>query len=134
MVRMSNLLSEAKPLPDIASIEGSQRSTNGYKDAQKTTFFPPLYRLIVTTTRGVYAWDMDGVIELFRSGSEGIVAAKKLSGHGEMLAVADSQVVILHDINKGMQRSYRLKGSEVCLAIDSLSLDSLMVDRVKCAC
>ena len=52
--------------------------------------------------------------ELFHSGSGGIVAAKKLSGDDDgSLAIADSQVVILHDIKKGMQKSYRLKGSEV---------------------
>lgn len=76
--------------------------------------FPMRHRLIITTTKGVYAWGDDGVIEIFRSGSEGIVAAKKLSGDKDMLAVADSQVVVLHDIKGEAQRSYRLKGSEVC--------------------
>ena len=111
---MARLAKEARPLPDINSIESPQSSTYGKRHTQKRVFFPPTHRLIVTTTRGVYAWDMDGVTELFRSGSEGIVAARKLSGTGEMLAVADSQVVVLHDMKKGMQKSYRLKGSEVC--------------------
>ena len=110
---MSNIIPEAKPLPDTASIESSHSSANGHEHAPTISSFPLSYHLIVTTTRSVYAWDMNGVTELFRSGSEGIVAAKKLSGLSEMLAVADSQVVVLHDINKGMQRSYRLKGSEV---------------------
>ena len=114
---MSKIAIEMRPLPDTKSIEGSQRSISEDKRARKPTLFPPSYRLIVTTTRGVYAWDMDGVTELFRSGSEGIVAARKLTGHSEILAVADSQVVILHDINKGMQRSYRLKGTEVFVVL-----------------
>ena len=75
--------------------------------------FPSEYQLIVTTSQGVFAWDMLGVTELFRSGSGGIVAAKKLTNDRPSLAVADSQVVILHDAEKGMQKSYRLKGSEV---------------------
>ena len=76
--------------------------------------FPSQYRLIVTTTKGVYGWDIYGVSELFRSGSEGIVAAKKLENDKEMLAVADSQVVVLHEVKGETQKSYRLKGSEVC--------------------
>ena len=122
---MSKVITESRPLPDITSDDISERSISGHQYAGKSSFLPPSYRLIVTTSRGVYAWDMDGVTELFRSGSEGIVAAKKLSGHGEILAVADSQVVILHDIKKGMQRSYRLKGSEVRPAIGPLSKHSL---------
>lgn len=75
--------------------------------------FPPSNRLVITTTRGVYIWDVYGISKIFRSGSEGIVAAKKIASGREMLAVADSQVVVLHDIDGGMQRSYRLKGSDV---------------------
>lgn len=75
--------------------------------------FPPSNRLIITTKKGVYIWDVYGITEIFRSGSEGIVAAKKVANGSEMLAVADSQVVVLHDINRGMQRSYRLKASDV---------------------
>ena len=75
--------------------------------------FPVDYQLVVTTSRGVFAWDMLGVTELFKSGSGGIVAAKKLTGDNMSLAVADSQVVILHDVGRSIQKSYRLKSSEV---------------------
>jgi len=75
--------------------------------------FPASLQAIVTTARGVYSWTADGVKEIFHSGSGGIVAAKKTSGPGGLLAVADSQVVVLHDVKKGMQQSYRLKGTEV---------------------
>ena len=78
--------------------------------------FPPQHRLVITTTKGVYIWDVYGVTEIFRSGSEGIVAAKRVASGGEMLAVADSEVVILHEFNGGLQKSYRLKGSEVSVA------------------
>ena len=114
---MSRSVSKKRHIHDITSIDSPHSSTHGKRHAHKSSSFPSAYRLIVTTTRGVYAWDVNGVIELFHSGSEGIVAARKLSGPGEMLAVADSQVVVLHDINKGMQKSYRLKGSEVCPSI-----------------
>ena len=78
--------------------------------------FPPEHRLVITTTKGVYIWDVYGLTEIFRSGSEGIVAAKRVASGGEMLAVADSEVVILHEFNGGLQKSYRLKGSEVSIA------------------
>ncbi|KAL2038281.1 hypothetical protein N7G274_008930 [Stereocaulon virgatum] len=74
--------------------------------------FPAQHHLVVTTTRGVYTWDAHGVTEIFRSGSEGIVAAKRFTSGSEMLAVADSHVVVLHEFKSGLQRSYRLKGSE----------------------
>lgn len=76
--------------------------------------FPKDHHLIVTTVRGVYSWDADGITLLFRSGSGGIMAAKKATNDSNILAVADGQVVILHDLKRGMQkRSYRLKGSDV---------------------
>lgn len=78
--------------------------------------FPPQHRLVITTTKGVYIWDVYGLTEIFRSGSKGIVAAKRVASGGEMLAVADSEVVILHEFNGGLQKSYRLKGSEVSVA------------------
>ncbi len=96
--------------------------------------FPKSHHLIVTTAKGVFAWDNHGVKEIFRSGSEGIVAAKKANNGSGLLAVADSQVVVLHDINKGMQRSYRLRGSDVCaLCLIEHSAD-VNVSRVKSAC
>ena len=75
--------------------------------------FPSSKRLLIITKKGVYIWDASGVVEIFRSGSQGIIAAKGITSGSEMLAVADSQVVVLHDINGGMQKSYRLKGSDV---------------------
>jgi hypothetical protein len=74
---------------------------------------PPSHQIVVTTTQGVYTWSRGGVAEVFRSGSEGILAAKTTNGY--TLAIADSQLVLLHDISKGMQQSYRLKGRQVSL-------------------
>ncbi|KAA6410680.1 MAG: hypothetical protein FRX48_06103 [Lasallia pustulata] len=74
--------------------------------------FPRSHHLVVTTTKGVYTWGRHGLTEIFRSGSGGIVAAKKAQNGSSLLAVADSQVVVLHDIEKGMQKSYKLKGSD----------------------
>ncbi|KAL9123125.1 MAG: hypothetical protein Q9187_000314 [Circinaria calcarea] len=72
--------------------------------------FPSSHHLVVTTNSGVYLWTYQGVQETFRSKSKGIIAARKLSGSGNILAVADSQVIILHDPSKRTHQSYRLKG------------------------
>lgn len=86
------------------------------KRSETDTFeFPQCYNLIVTTKKAVFAWSSNGITKIFHSGSEGIVAARKASDSGGLLAVADSQVVVLHDIRKGMQNSYRLRGSDVQL-------------------
>lgn len=100
--------------PIVPSRQGSSGATEepGFR-GWGVFSFPPSNRLIITTGKGVYIWDVYGISEIFRSGSEGIVAAKKIASSREMLAIADSQVVVLHDISGGMQRSYRLKGSDV---------------------
>ena len=108
----------AKPPPIVPSRQGSSGATEdpGFC-GRGVSSFPPANRLIITTQKGVYNWDVYGITEIFRSGSEGIVAAKKIVIGNEMLAVADSQVVVLHDISGGLQRSYRLKGSEVSVLL-----------------
>lgn len=111
---MTNSARAAKPLPVVPSRQGSSGATEEPGSRGWTVLsFPPSNKLIVTTTKGVYIWDAHGTTEIFRSGSEGIVAAKRIISGSEMLAVADSQVVVLHDIGGGLQRSYRLKGSDV---------------------
>jgi len=96
------------------SIPPRRKSLSWDGSSQSSFTFPRSYHLIITTAKGVFVWGSHGVREIFRSGSEGIVAAKKASSGSGLLAVADSQVVVLHDVNKGMQRSYRLRGSDVC--------------------
>ena len=103
----------AKLPPIVPTRQGSSGATSG----SGVLSFPPANRLIITTKRGVYIWDAYCITEIFRSGSEGIAAAKKIVIGNEMLAVADSQVVVLHDISGGLQRSYRLKGSDVGISL-----------------
>ena len=78
----------------------------------------PQHHLVVTTARGVYDWNCRGTVELFSSSSRGIVTARKMQTDKDLLAVADSQVVVVHDVERGMQRTYRLKSEEqVCIRI-----------------
>ena len=62
----------------------------------------------------VRVWGRDGCNHVFTSGSEGIAAAKGAKD-GSVLAIADAQVVILHKIEEGQNKSYRLKGAQVCI-------------------
>ena len=81
--------------------------------ASPDLFFPRSHELIITTTDRVYSWTWKGLTELFSSGSGGIVAAKKTRNGRGLLAIADSQILVLHDVKQGMKQSYRLKGTEV---------------------
>jgi hypothetical protein len=80
---------------------GSPESSSNFKFTS--------HDLIVTTTKGVYVWNGVGTVELFSSGSSGIVTATKVQIEKDLLAVADSQVVILHDLEQGMQQTYKLR-------------------------
>ncbi|KAI4126311.1 MAG: hypothetical protein LQ338_003820 [Usnochroma carphineum] len=82
--------------------------------------FPRTHHLIVTTPQAVYTYGRDGITEIFRSGSSGIVAAKRANNGPRVLAVADDQLVILHDVRKGMRRSHKLRAEDVCYHYPSL--------------
>lgn len=110
---MTELPKALKPYPDRYPRRVPLGVEEPRLQGEVVVAFPPKHRLIVTTTKGVYTWDTQGITQIFHSRSEGIVAAKRVASGSEMLAVADSQVVVLHEINGG-KKSYRLKGSEVC--------------------
>ena len=80
---------------------------------RRSSAFPKSHHLVITTQKGVYTWGRHGLNQIFKSGSSGIVTAKRATDGSSLLAVADSQVVLLHDMSKGMQRSYRLKSTDV---------------------
>jgi hypothetical protein len=75
--------------------------------------FPSDYHLVITTECHVLSYDATGLHNIFRSGSSGILAAKEARDGSGTLAIADSQVVVLHRVERGMEKSYRLKGTEV---------------------
>ncbi|THY65997.1 WD40 repeat-like protein [Aureobasidium pullulans] len=79
----------------------------------KPTFkIPTNSHLIITTPGGIFSWDHDGVKKLFSSSKKGILAAKEAKDGSQMLAVADKQVVVLHDCKRGREESWGLSGSE----------------------
>ncbi|KAK1055388.1 hypothetical protein LTR74_015716 [Friedmanniomyces endolithicus] len=76
--------------------------------------FPTGQHLLIATPSHIYAWDTTGIRTVFTSGKSGIVAARARNG---ILAVADSQVVVLHDTKHGQDTSWGLTatGDEVRL-------------------
>ncbi|KAK5715635.1 hypothetical protein LTR15_010281 [Elasticomyces elasticus] len=65
--------------------------------------------LLVSTPSHIYAWDCRGITAVFTSSKAGIVAAR---ARNSILAVADSQVVILHDTKHGQDASWGLTANE----------------------
>ena len=85
--------------------------------------FPSSNHLVVSTTKGVYTWTHEGVDELFRSESGGIAAAKRIFDGGNLLAIADSHIIILHNIETGVPERHGLKGITVCTMMGRGSCD-----------
>jgi hypothetical protein len=75
-------------------------------------FFQSNHLVIVTESR-VQSWDKSGLRTIFTSGSNGILAAKESNDGLGTLAIADRHLVLLHEVTKGMEKSYKLKGAEV---------------------
>jgi hypothetical protein len=75
--------------------------------------FPNDHHLVITTEQHVLSYDNNGLKSIFKSGSGGILSAKEAGDGSGTLAIADSEVVVLHQVERGMERSYRLKGTDV---------------------
>lgn len=85
--------------------------------------FPADHHLLITTEKHICCWSEKGLEAIFKSGSAGILEAREAKDGSGNLAVADSQTVLLHELARGMDRSYRLKGTEVCTASTQKSLE-----------
>lgn len=87
--------------------------------------FPNSYHLLIVTHSSVLAWNQAGLTPIFSSGpAGGILAAKKAANDTGLLAIADSQVVILHDIQRGRDKNYRFRGTEGEIRLPKFSPDS----------
>jgi hypothetical protein len=75
--------------------------------------FPVTHHLVVTTKKQVLMVDENGQRKIFTSGSGGIMAAKEAPDGSGTLAIADSMIVLLHRIERGMNQSHRLKSAAV---------------------
>jgi hypothetical protein len=110
-----NMTRPSRPVEKKPVIPPRRKSLLFMREHSKSTAFsfPDSHQLIVTTPKGVFVWSKRGISPVFYSETGGIVAARKATRGGQLLAVADSQVVVLHDMKKGVERSYKLNGSDV---------------------
>lgn len=74
--------------------------------------FPTNKHLLITTPSRILSWDASGIHELFRSSRSGIAAATESKDGSGTLAVADKHVVVLHDIQRGKEKSWGLSAQE----------------------
>jgi WD40 repeat protein len=74
--------------------------------------FPSNKHLLITTPSRIVSWDATGIHELFKSGKSGIAAATESKDGSGILAVADKHVVVLHDTQRGKEKSWGLSGPE----------------------
>jgi hypothetical protein len=79
-------------------------------------FFPSGFHLVIATHKCVFSWSKDDIVPVFRPASNGGILAARQSGDGcGTLAIADSQVVILRNVQPGKNREYKLKGADVSI-------------------
>ncbi|KAL8773716.1 MAG: hypothetical protein Q9209_001484 [Squamulea sp. 1 TL-2023] len=103
-----------------ASSQKSQKSAryafDPLDDPRPVPFkFLRTHHLVITTAQRIYTCGSHGITEIFKSGNKGIVAAKQASSGSGILAIADDQLVILHDVRKGLRSSYRLRSADANL-------------------
>ncbi|XTI84480.1 hypothetical protein V2W45_1339516 [Cenococcum geophilum] len=76
--------------------------------------FPNGYHLLTATHSSALTWNQADLTPIFSSGSAGgILAAEKAANDTGLLAIVDGQVVILHDVQRGRDKNYCFKGTEV---------------------
>ncbi|KAK4508662.1 hypothetical protein PRZ48_002401 [Zasmidium cellare] len=80
---------------------------------QQTIFkFPENTHLVIATPRHVFAWDSAGIHTIFQSSRGGIVAAREAKDGSGVLAVASSNVVVMHDTKRGNEESWGLNAPQ----------------------
>lgn len=110
----------------MPAVQRPQSTRSVAATSQHAAFtFPVAQHLIITTPEHVHAIDSAGSRNIFRSASKGILAARETKD-GRTLAVSDSHNVVLHCIENGLEKSYRLKGSGVCSKNTSISKATLI--------
>lgn len=88
-----------------------------------TAELPADAQLFVATPSRIFTHSFTNVDRtLFECATPGIVNARPACDNSSLLAITDSQLVILHDAARGDNRKYALKSYEVRTAYCSLVL------------
>jgi hypothetical protein len=75
--------------------------------------FPSTHHLNIVSRKNVLALDRNGLRTVYTSVSGGIMAAKESVDGSGTLAIADSFIVLLHHVEKGLDASHKLKSTQV---------------------
>ncbi|KAF2148800.1 hypothetical protein K461DRAFT_232312, partial [Myriangium duriaei CBS 260.36] len=132
------------PRPLLAQIgnpseDASRRTSHSSHPSHSRSCIPCNHHLLITTPGAIYAWDRTGVRKIFKSSKNGILAAKASKDGSNVLAVADSQVVILHDCRRRREESWGLSSSDGHVRLleyapdaESLFLTTTITGAVQC--
>ena len=74
--------------------------------------FPTNSHLLITCPSRIFSWDARGINTIFRSSKSGIAAAREAKDGSGVLAIADKQVVVLHDTKRGQEKSWGLEAEQ----------------------
>ncbi|TGZ83383.1 WD40 repeat-like protein [Ascodesmis nigricans] len=108
---MSSPPHESPPQPPTVRPSRSRRRA---KESARTPFDDDsTWKLFITTHSQIKAWDQSSCDTVFSSSSRGIVAAKR-ARDGSAVAIADAQVVMLHNYKETQDKTYRLKATQRC--------------------
>ena len=101
-------------MPKAQHVSNQQPSPSPLKPGNRFNF-PVNNHLVITTASHIFAWDSIGIHTIFKSSKNSIVAAREAKDGSGVLAVANKQVVVLHDTKRGQERSWGLDadGDEV---------------------
>ena len=97
---------------DHEEVPISARTPRHKLSTKPPSVIPPEQYLLVTTAAGLYTWDGFDVRKIFNSSKKGILTAKASKDGKQVLAVADSNVVVLHDCKRGREQSWGLNGQD----------------------
>lgn len=93
---------------NMPTTRARDRSEANVIPAQQPFSFPSDTHLLITTPRHVFAWDAGGVHIIFSSRRGSIIAAREAKDGSGVLAVASSNVVVMHDTKRGQEQSWGL--------------------------
>ncbi|PNS21890.1 hypothetical protein CAC42_488 [Sphaceloma murrayae] len=100
---------------------------------------PQNHHLLITTAGAIYAWDQYDCYKIFTSSRRGIRAAKASKDGSQVLAVADSQTVVLHDCRRNREESWGLNSPDDTTRLleyapdaKSLFLSTTLTGAVQC--
>lgn len=98
-------------MPSTRHISKEQPSPKLSKQLDRFAF-PNSSHLLVTTPSQICAWDSNGIHTVFKSSKSSIVAVREAKDGSGVLAVADKQIVVLHDTKRGQERSWGLRADD----------------------